>query len=235
MPDRLEHIPAVILVGGLGTRLRSLLPDRQKVVAPVAGRPFVFRLLGQLADAGLTRAVLCTGYKAEQVAESVGTNYRGLGISYSREPVPLGTAGALRHALSALDSDTVLAMNGDSFCDVSLAALWESHRHHQANATLVVVEVPETREGGRVTVDERGVVASFVEKGTAAGLGWMSAGIYMLERPVLESIPSGRAVSIEREVFPAWIGRGLYAFRTTGKFIDIGTPESYTLAQQIFQ
>src|SRR5713101_5150333 len=100
MPDRFDHIPAAILVGGLGTRLRTVLPDRQKVVAPVAGRPFVFRLLDQLADAGLTRVVLCTGYKAEQVAESVGTNYRGLSISYSPEPTALGTGGALHYALS---------------------------------------------------------------------------------------------------------------------------------------
>src|ERR1051326_2058538 len=154
MPERLEHIPAVILVGGLGTRLRPLLPDHQKVVAPVAGRPFVFRLLDQLADAGLKRVILCTGYKAEQVGELVGTDYRGLSISYSPEPAPLGTAGALRQALPLLHSDPVLAMNGDSFCEVNLGALWDAHRESRANATLVVIEVPETREGGRVTFDE---------------------------------------------------------------------------------
>src|SRR5882724_6146944 len=120
MPESLEHIPAAILVGGLGTRLRTAVPDRQKVVAPVGGRPFVFRLLDQLADAGLQRVVLCTGYKAEQVAELVGTAYRGLSISYSTEPMSLGTAGALRQTLPLLDSDTVLAMNGDSFCEINL-------------------------------------------------------------------------------------------------------------------
>src|SRR5580658_8412619 len=112
MPDRFEHIPALILVGGLGTRLRPVLPDHQKVVAPVAGRPFLFRLLDQLADAGLARVVLCTGYKAKQVAELVADEYRSLRISYSPETAPLGTAGALCHALSVIESDTVLAMNG---------------------------------------------------------------------------------------------------------------------------
>ncbi|MGA2139764.1 MAG: nucleotidyltransferase family protein [Verrucomicrobiia bacterium] len=233
MPDRLGNIPAVILVGGLGTRLRSLLPDHQKVVAPVAGRPFVFRLLDQLAEAGLQRVILCTGYKAEQVAELVGASYRGLGITYSPEPAPLGTAGALRQALSVINSDTVLVMNGDSYCEVNLSALFESHRRSGANATLVVIEVPKTRDGGRVTFDNTGAITSFVEKGTARAAGWMSAGIYMLQRAVLEGIPSGRAVSIEREVFPAWIGRGLHAFRTAGKFLDIGTPESYAVAQQV--
>ncbi len=234
MPERLEHTAAVILVGGLGTRLRPLLPDRQKVVAPVAGRPFVFRLLDQLADAGLQRVVLCTGYKAEQVTELVGTTYRGLSISYAPEPAPLGTAGALRHALPLLDSDTVLAMNGDSFCEVDVGALWDFHRQRQANATLVVIEVMETREGGRVTFDDQCAITSFVEKQPSPVAGWISAGIYLLRRAILESIPSGRAVSIEREVFPAWVGRGLYAFRTTGKFLDIGTPESYSAAQQVF-
>lgn len=235
MPDCLEHIPAVILVGGLGTRLRAAVPDRQKVVAPVGGRPFVFHLLDQVADAGLKRVVLCTGYKAEQVAESVGTNYRGLNITYSSEPSPLGTAGALRHALSTIDAETVLAMNGDSFCEVNLGAMWISHRQHKANATLVVIEVPQTRDGGRVAIDDQGAITSFVEKGTSGGSGWISAGIYLLERAVLESIPGDRAVSIERETFPAWVGRGLYAFKTSGKFLDIGTPESYTVAQQVFQ
>jgi NDP-sugar pyrophosphorylase family protein len=234
MSERLEHIPAVILVGGLGTRLRPVLPDHQKVVAPVAGRPFVFRLLDQLADAGLQRVVLCTGYKAEQVAELVGTTYRGLSIDYAPEPVPLGTAGALRQALPLLHCDTVLAMNGDSFCEVNLAALWDAHGKSRANSSLVVIEVPETRKGGRVTFDEQCAITSFVEKGVSQTAGWISAGIYLLQRTVLESIPSGRAVSIEREVFPAWIGRGLYAFRTTGKFLDIGTPESYSAAQQVF-
>jgi NDP-sugar pyrophosphorylase family protein len=234
MPDRFRNIPAVILVGGLGTRLRSLLPDQQKVVAPVAGRPFVFRLLDQLAEAGFQRVILCTGYKAEQVAELIGASYRGLGMTYSPEPAPLGTAGALRHALPAINSDTVLVMNGDSFCEVNLKTLFESHRRGGANATLVVIEVPETRDGGRVTFDDTGAITSFVEKGTSRTAGWMSAGIYLLQRAVLEGIPSGRAVSIEREVFPAWIGRGLQAFRTTGKFLDIGTPESYAVAQQVF-
>jgi NDP-sugar pyrophosphorylase family protein len=234
MPDRLDHIPAMILVGGLGTRLRSVLPDHQKVVAPVAGRPFLFRLLDQLADAGLARVVLCTGYKAEQVAGLVGDEYRGLRISYSPETAPLGTAGALCHALSLIDSDTVLAMNGDSFCDLDLAAIWESHQRRRANATLVVIEVPETLAGGRVTFDGNDVITSFVEKGSVSSAGWINAGIYLLQRPVLQGVSPGRAVSIERDVFPTWIGRGLYAYRTAGKFLDIGTPEAYSVAQQVF-
>jgi NDP-sugar pyrophosphorylase family protein len=232
--DRLDHIPAMILVGGLGTRLRAVLPDHQKVVAPVGGRPFVFRLLDQLANAQVTRVILCTGYKAEQVVGLVGDRYRSLRISYSSEAAPLGTAGALRHALSLVDSDTVLAMNGDSFCEADLAAMWESHQRHKANATLAVIETSETRASGRVTFDGNDAITNFVEKNSVPSAGWINAGIYLLQRQVLESISPGRAVSIEREVFPAWIGRGLYAYRSAGKFLDIGTPEAYTMAQQAF-
>lgn len=224
----------MILVGGLGTRLRSVLPDHQKVVAPVAGRAFLFRLLDRLADAGLTRVILCTGYKAEQVAELIGNEYRSLRISYSPEPAPLGTAGALRRALSLVESNTMLAMNGDSFCEIDLTAMWESHQRHRANATLAVIETSETRAGGRVTFDRSDAITSFVEKGSAPSAGWINAGIYLLQRQVLESVSSEGAVSIERDVFPAWIGRGLYAYRTAGKFLDIGTPEAYSMAQQIF-
>src|SRR5207249_1100912 len=106
----MSDLAAAILVGGQGTRLRTLVPDHQKVVAPVAGRPFLFRLLDQVADAGIKRVVLCTGYKSDQVAASVGATYRGMTIRYSIEREPLGTAGALR---SAQLECPVLAMNGD--------------------------------------------------------------------------------------------------------------------------
>lgn len=235
MSDRLEDLTAVILVGGLGMRMRPVVADRQKVIAPVAGRPFVMRLLDQLAEAGLRSVVLCTGYKSEQVAETLGEHYRGLHLRYSCEPVALGTAGALRHALPVLDSDPVLAMNGDSFCNVDLAAFWQAHCRQQANGTLVVVEASDTRARGRVTFDDRNEVTNFTEKSGASDGSWISAGIYLLRRALLESIPTGRAVSIERETFPAWVKRGLFAFKTQGKFLDIGTPESYNDAQRLFQ
>ena len=224
----------MILVGGLGTRLRSALPDSQKVVAPVAGRPFVFRLLDQLADAGVMRAILCTGYKAQQVAEIVGKQYRGIDIAYSPETTPLGTAGALRQALPLANSETVLAMNGDSFCEVDLAGMWKSHQQHRANVTLTVIEQADTRASGRVTIDQNDAITSFVEKGATSSVGWVNAGIYLLQQQVLESIQQGKAVSIEREVFPTWIGRALFAYRTAGKFLDIGTPAAYNLAQETF-
>lgn len=234
MSDGLHNLTAAILAGGLGTRLRTVVTDRQKVVASVAGRPFLMRLLDQLADAGLRRVVICTGYKAEQVAEMAGSGYRGMTLRYSPEPSPLGTSGALRNALTLLDSDPVLAMNGDSFCETDLAAFWRSHHERNATSSLVVREVADTSRSGRVGFDANGAVTSFVEKGASAGPGWINAGIYLLGQALLKGIPAERPVSLERETFPVWIGRGLYAFPTTGKFLDIGTPESYAAAQKMF-
>ena len=219
----MSELTAAILVGGMGTRLRAVVPEHQKVVAPVAGKPFLFRLLDQVADAGIQRVVLCAGYKSEQV-RSIGETYRGMELRYSIEPKPLGTAGALRFA--QLETP-VLAMNGDSYCDVDLKSLPPPN-------TIVIREIPDTAASGRVEFDSEYQVTRFTEKGQT-GPGWINAGIYLLNREFMESIPAGRPVSIEREVFPAWAGRGLQAFPTRGRFLDIGTPESYSAAQEFFQ
>jgi NDP-sugar pyrophosphorylase family protein len=232
MTNRLEQVTAAILAGGQGTRLRAVVADRQKVVAPVAGRPFLYRLLDQLADAGISKVVLCTGFQARQVEEMLGNTYRDMRLHYSVEAEPLGTAGALRQALPALDTEPVLVLNGDSFCETNLPAMLSAHR---GPATIVVREVPDTTQSGRVEFDADGVVTSFIEKGAVAGPGWLSGGIYLLGREVLSAIPTGRAVSIEKEAFPAWVGRGLRAFPTRGRFLDIGTPETYSVAQQFFR
>jgi len=231
MLEKLTELTAAVLVGGLGTRLRPVLPDQQKVLAPVGGRPFLFRVLDQLAECGLSQVVLCTGYRAADVVAQIGTRHRSMKILYSSEPAPLGTAGALRHALPLLGSDPVLALNGDSFCPVDLQAFWATHRQHGANASLVVSAVTDTGDGGRVTFDVEGRITSFHEK--APGEGWVSAGIYLLRQTVLASIPPAQNVSIERDVFPAWVNRGLFAFCTREKLLDIGTPATYAKVQQV--
>ena len=234
MSEGLHTLTAAILGGGQGTRLRAVVSDRQKIVASVAGRPFLMRLLDQLADAGLRRVVICTGYKSEQVAEMAGREYRGMSLCYSPEQSPLGTAGAVRQALPLFESDPVLVMNGDSFCETNLASFWRTHQQRKAAGSMVIREVTNTRQSGRVSFDATGAVTSFIEKGASAGPGWINAGIYLLGRELLQSIPAERTVSLEREIFPAWIGRGLAVFPTAGKFLDIGTPESYAAAQKMF-
>ncbi len=225
---------AVILAGGLGTRLRSVVSHRPKVLAETCGRPFLSCLLDQLMTAGVAEVVLCTGYLGEQVEAAFGNSYRDLRLIYSRESAPLGTGGALRDALPRVVCDPVLVMNGDSFFQVDLPALRAYHQARAARATLALARVPDTQRYGRVTLAEDGRVLAFEEKGRQGGPGWINAGIYLVGRELLASIPSPGAVSLERQCFPAWIGDGLYGYPGPGRFLDIGTPESYAAAAEFF-
>ncbi len=225
-------LEAVLLVGGRGTRLRSAVPDRPKPLADIDGRPFVQLLLDRLAAAGIRRVVLCTGHLGEMISSAFGERFGAMDLVYSRESTPLGTGGALRSALPLLRAATVLVMNGDSYCDVDLAAFLAAHRSSGAGATLLVVEhQPEAERYGSVEV-EGSRVRAFTEKGRS-GKGLISAGMYLIERSSILDIPSGGPVSIERDVFPRWVDKGLCAFLTTGTFIDIGTPRSYTAARSL--
>lgn len=215
------NITAAILAGGLGTRLRSVVADRQKVLADVHGRPFLTYLLDQVADTGISDVVLCTGYRGEQVKAMLGETYHGLHLTYSQEPEPLGTGGALRYALPLLMSDPVLVMNGDSCYQADLRRFLRWHQSSGAKASLLLTEVPDTRRYGWVEVDREGRIVRFDEKDHAGGPGWVNAGLYLISRSLLQSIPATRMVSLEREVFPSWIGRGLYGCCSHGRFEHI--------------
>jgi D-glycero-alpha-D-manno-heptose 1-phosphate guanylyltransferase len=230
----LSHITAAILAGGLGTRLRPVVADRPKVLAEVGGRPFIFYLLDQLAAVRVRRVILCTGYLAHQVRDTLGETYGPLNLLYSQEPSPLGTGGALRFALPMLESETVLVLNGDSFCEANLRAFCLVHRLRGAKATLLLAEVTDTGRFGWVELDGEGRITGFREKGKATGDGWVNGGVYLVNRSFLESIPPQEIVSLEQDLFPAWIGRGLYGFRSQGRFIDIGIPESLAGAETFF-
>lgn len=232
---------AAVLAGGLGTRLRSVVSDRSKTVAVVRDRPFLLYLLDQLADAGVRRVVLLTGYRGEQIADLLGTAYRGLELEYSRESEPLGTAGALRLALPQLfrgardEASRVLLLNGDSYCAADLPDFCTFAGRRAAGIALLSTRVDDAARFGRVEIADDGRVTSFVEKQASAGAGWINAGIYLIPRAAIEEIPPGRAVSLEKDLFPEWSRRGaLYGYRGGGAFLDIGTPESYRIAETFF-
>jgi len=227
----LANTTAVILAGGLGTRLAPVVADRPKVLATVGQRPFLAYLLDRLAAAGLKRVVLCTGHRGADLRAAVGAEYRGMRIAYSQEPGPAGTGGALRLAATRTDADPLLVMNGDSFCEVDLVALWNAHHVSAATATLVVVEVPDARAFGRVRFAADGCVSGFEEKSCDPGPAWVNAGVYVLARALACAIAPAPPVSLEREVLPEWIGRGLRAYPVRGSFFDIGTPSTYAAAQ----
>lgn len=223
-------VTAAILAGGLGTRLRPVVADRPKVLAEIRGRPFLSYLLDRLDGAGIRVVVLCIGYLGDQVRARFGDSYRSLRLIYSQELSPLGTAGALRLALPLFNSDVVLIMNGDSVCTVDLRAVWAWHCVRNAEATMVLTHMSDSQGFGRVHLAADGRVLSFEEKGERGGAGWINAGIYLVARRLLETIPATGLVSLERDMFPAWTGQRFYGYQSGGPFLDIGTPEAYELA-----
>jgi NDP-sugar pyrophosphorylase family protein len=227
-------ITVAVLAGGLGTRLRSVVPDRPKVMAPVLGRPFLSWWLDTLNDYGFRKVVLCTGYLANQISDYCGSSYRDLILDYSLELSPLGTGGALRQALPRCDSDLILAINGDSFCDANLSTFVSQHQESGWPASLVLTQVEDTRRFGRVICQGRDRIVEFQEKSATRGAGWINAGIYLLSRRLLQAVPAGEALSLERDLLPRWISRGLHGFKCPGSFIDIGTPESFVQAAEFF-
>lgn len=231
----MTNITAAILAGGLGTRLRPTVADRPKVLAPVGGRPYLAYLLDQLADAGIGEVVLLTGYRAEQVRAAFGEGHRGMRLLYSAERTPLGTGGAVRQALPLLPTPTVLLLNGDSYCEVDFTGFFHFHRERAAEVSMALARVADTSRFGAVQAAPDGRVLRFDEKGCTGGAGWINAGVYFIARSLLEEIPPEGAVSLERQVFPAWLGRKTcYGYRCAGRFLDIGTPESYAEAEAFF-
>jgi NDP-sugar pyrophosphorylase family protein len=231
--DDVGIIEAIVLAGGRGTRLSSVVSDRPKVLADVGGRPFLTYLLDLLRHAGVRRAVLSVGYMQELVEEQIGPRHGSMEIVYSRETEPLGTGGGVRLAARLVQSDPAFVLNGDSYCHVNLAALVRFHRDRAARGTLTVLELPDTARYGRVKLDAAQRILRFEEK-ISGEPGYINAGVYVLSSAMLASIPAERPVSLEREMFPVWIESGLFGFVCSGPFLDIGTPESYSEAERFF-
>ena len=227
------QISTAILAGGFGTRLKSVLPDQPKALAAINGRPFLAYQLDQLAAAGVQDVVLCTGYLSEQIRNHFGRAYGPLHLRYSHETAPLGTAGALRLVLPLLASDVILVLNGDSYCDVDLRHFFNWHQCHSATDSMVAVRCPDIARYGCVRMDEQGVVEGFEEK-SRSGPGWVNAGIYLIHRSLVAALPEDQPASLERELFPGLVCRGLRAYCVSGRFLDIGTPESYKAAEEFF-
>jgi mannose-1-phosphate guanylyltransferase len=220
---------AVILVGGEGTRLRPLTSTVPKPVVPLVDRPFISFMLEWLRAHGIDDVIMSCGFLATSVRNVLGDG-SGLGIRlrFVEEPDPRGTAGALKFAESLLDERFVM-LNGDVLTDFDLTAQIAQHERTGAKATLALVPVADPSAYGLVHLDEDNAVRDFVEKPSpdAIDSDLISAGAYVLERDVLELVPAERKVSIEREVWPLLVGRGLYGFPSRSYWLDIGSPERY--------
>ena len=221
---------AVILAGGLGTRLSSRLKDLPKCMAPVGGRPFLTLLLDQLIAAGCGRVILSVGHLRDVILEAFQESYRGIPLHYVIEAAPLGTGGAIRMALSHAHEPSVPVLNGDTYLDVDFSAIADLHRSAGRPMTMAVTQVKDTARYGGVLIDgER--VSGFVEKGRQ-GPGWINAGVYVLDRnfPWPEGLPS--RFSFETDLLAPSLDRiRPAAFPCNGYFLDIGVPEDLDRAQ----
>jgi len=232
--QHISDITTVILAGGLGTRLRPVLSDRPKVLAEVLGRPFLTYLLEQLSSADVRQVILCTGYMGDKVQETYGDTYKSLHLLYSKEDNPLDTGGALRLALPMIKSDTVMIMNGDSYVNADLKTFLEWFLRKNIVAALLLAKTIDTSRYGRVVISRNGHIEIFEEKGGIEVDGWINAGIYLLQKKFVETIPLGKTFSLERELLPSLVGKKFYGYRCEGEFIDIGTPKSFLKAEKFF-
>jgi NDP-sugar pyrophosphorylase family protein len=233
----LQNIDVVILAGGFGTRLRSVLSDRPKVLAPINGVPFLKCYLEWLRGFGARRIILSLGHLAGMVEEFVKSeNWNGMEIVASVELTPLGTGGAVRACLPRLQSPAALVTNGDSVTRLDLCRFVEFHRAKAARVSMVLTHQPQVHASGLVGTDANGAVISFNEKPQHQNAGgYINAGLYLMQREAIAEIPGNQPVSLEQDVFPKCCGRGFYALKGEFPFIDIGTPESYQRAGEFFR
>jgi mannose-1-phosphate guanylyltransferase len=225
---------AIVLCGGAGLRLRSITANAPKSLAQIAGRPFLELLLRQLRRYNFQRVILAVGYRQDAIRSHFGERAFGLELAYSAESAPLGTGGAVRNAADIVQSQQILVMNGDSYADADLNRLLRQHDETNADVSMVLAPADERGDYGSVSVDANGNLMRFDEKQASSRARYINAGIYVLSRPILESIPAGIQVSLETALFPQWIERGvsMKAFIHPGHCMDIGTPDRYQAAQQ---
>ena len=225
---------ALILVGGEGTRLRPLTSTVPKPVVTLVDRPFMAYMLEWLRGHGVDDVILSCGFMADGVREVLGDGSAlGVRVRYVEEPEPLGTGGALKYAEDLLD-ERFFMLNGDVLSDMDLTAQLRQHVQTGARATLALMAVDDPSAFGLVRRHPDGSVKQFLEKPSADQVldtNLVNAGAYILEREVLGGMaPAGTRISIEREVFPTLVDKGLYGYEATGYWLDIGTPQRYLQA-----
>ena len=227
MPD------AIVLCGGTGTRLKSIMAGQPKSMASIGGRPFLELLLRQLRKHNFHRVILAVGFRRELIQQWFGSSWLGMDLEYSVEEQPLGTGGALGNAAALIRSEFCLVLNGDSYTAADLEVFAARHSESQAEVSLLLTPVDGRNDHGSVQVDEDGRVLRFEEKIAGSEARHLNAGIYMIARRLLAEMPAGVAISLEKDLLPQWLEQGVkvHASIEPLQCIDIGTPERYLLAQ----
>lgn len=230
-----SEIDTVILCGGRGTRLHGVVDDRPKPLAEVCGRPFLDILIQFAAEYGFRRFLLLAGYKGEMIKEYAAEKSRAtsLEIDCLIEPSALGTGGAIKNAEQFIKSSRFLVLNGDSICPGNLINFQMFHVQKKAMVTMMLSHADRSGDYGQVVIDGDGQIEGFREKPDKGESALVNGGIYFMEKPVLKYFSSGCPCSLERDVFPAIIGKGFYGYVVKGSHLDIGTPDRYFSAGNI--
>lgn len=223
----------VILAGGLGTRLRSVVEHQPKVLAPIDGKPFIFYLLTYLSQQGFTHIVLSVGYLKEQIIEAVGSRFLNLEITYVVERTPLGTGGALAHVMQTLQPvEDVVVLNGDSFLALDYASFLQSHTLSGAEISMALTYMPHDNRYGRVTFNAQNIATSFSEKSESQTPGFINSGVYLLKPHFFERFDLGDSFSFEHDLLCPYIDTlSIHTFKSDAYFIDIGVVSDYKKAQ----
>ncbi len=223
---------AVVLAGGFGTRLQSVVNDVPKPMAPIKGKPFLTYLLDYLQSFGFTHIVLSTGYLHEKIESYFGFAYNGMRISYAHEDSPLGTGGGILNALQKCETENVVVLNGDTLFRVDFHVLEKLFTQKETLLSIVLRTVDDTSRYGRVSITEDGQIIGFVEKQNASGKGNINGGIYMLNKKLFVGFSVGEKFSFEKDIMEKfYASQSFYAYVSDGYFIDIGVPEDYMRAQ----
>ena len=228
---------AVILAGGFGTRLQTVVSDVPKPMAPINDKPFLNYIYSYLKHFGIKHVVLSTGYLAEKISGYYGNEFNGIKISYTVEGTPLGTGGGIRLAIEKCTTHEVLVLNGDSFFDVNLNIFFDSHKLFRADCSLALRKVENTARYGTITLGSTGAIKAFKEKDAIKREGLINGGVYILNKTLfLDKTETGISFSIEKDFYEKRISElQIFGFEYPGYFIDIGIPEDYNKAQHDFK
>ncbi len=222
----LSDTDVIILCGGLGERLRPVIPDKPKVLAEIGDRAFLDIVMEFLLPYGFKNIILSVGYLKDQVINHF-KYFDACNITFSEEDSPLWTGGALKKAEPLIKSNPFIVMNGDSICKVNLREFFEFHMKNKALLSIVLVQSDDVKEYGSVKLDETNKIMSFREKVQDSTDSMISAGIYIMQSDIFSYMPGQNRFSLEKDVFPHIISKGCYGFLTESGLIDIGTPERY--------
>lgn len=230
-------INAVILAGGLATRLYDISENIPKAILNINGKPFITYQLDQLIRIGLHRVIIATGHLSDKIIQCLGHKYKNLELIYSYEKHPLGTGGAIAKANSLILSDTALIMNGDSYINTRLERFIKWHKNNNYDGSILVTDVKENNRYGNIKINKNGKIKNFSEKSIKfTGRNLINTGYYLLNKKLINDIPisTSKIVSLENDCFPFWLENGLGGFYRKAKFIDIGTINSFKEASKFF-